>query len=234
MKLMSRKTIIAALLAGTSLAFTLPAVAQDQATTTDQAQAETPATPPKAGKRAMMNGGNFFGFDITEIDTNGDGSITLDEIQAKRVADAKALDANGDGMISQDELVNFELAKQKARIEARVAQRFAAQDVNGDGELSAAELIERPMPTRMFERMDRNNDGALSPDEMQVARKMMRDRMGGHNERGGKHERGGHGKMGDHGKMGQMGKGGQMGDRDGRGPQNGPGSKPWQQPEGNN
>ncbi|WP_295537061.1 hypothetical protein [uncultured Thioclava sp.] len=231
MKLMSRKTIIAALLAGTSLAFTLPAIAQDQATTTDQAQAATPATPPKAGKRPMMKDGGFFGFAMNEVDTNGDGAISLEEIQAKRAADAKALDANGDGMISKDELVNFELAKEKTRIEARVAQRFAAQDVNGDGELSAAELIERPLPMQMFQRIDRNNDGVLSADELQAARKMMRQRMGDDRKHSGKHERGGHGKMGQHGKMGGHGK---MGDRDGNGPKNGPDGKPWQQPDGNN
>jgi len=234
MTLMSRKTIIAALLAGSSLAFTLPAVAQAQAAKTEQSQAAT----PKAGKRAMMKDGNVFGFNIVEIDTNGDGSISLDEIQAKRAADSKALDANGDGMISQDELVTFQMAKEKARIEARVAKRFAAQDVNGDGELSAAELMARPLPTQMFERMDRNDDGVLSPDEMQAARKMMRARMDGHDKRGGNHERG-HGKMGQHGKMDRHDQKGDRGPKCDRGPmgnglQNGPEGKPWQQPEGGN
>ena len=225
MKLVSRKIIIAALLAGTGLAFTLPATAQEQAPTTDQPGATAPATPPQGGKRGAMTEGRGFGFAIAQFDSNGDGQVTLEEIQAKRAADAAALDGDGDGMISKDELVAFELAKEKSRIEARVNKRFEAQDSNGDGMLSAAELIERPLPTQLFERLDRNNDGAVSAQEMQAARKMMRDRMERHDRRGE------HGKKGEHR---HMGKGGKMGDRDGHGPQNGPNGKRMPAPQNQN
>lgn len=227
MKFLNRQTVVAALLAGTGLALTLPAVAQTampgagqggqgqglqtapgqtgardgtgpmaQRDGTGPAAQSNDAAPMGAGP---MAGGDRLrgGFDIAQFDSNGDGKVTLEEIQAKRAADAKALDANGDGSISQDELVNFELAKVKARIEARVKARFEAQDSNGDGQLSAAELLAHPLPTRMFSRIDRNGDGAVDAQEMQSARQFMRERMGEgrHHDRAGKGDRDGRHRM---------------------------------------
>lgn len=231
MKVMNRQTLLAAILAGSAISLAMPGVAQDQAGNGAQAQTQQQPKLPGNGKGPMggpMGGPDDragFGFDITVFDANGDGKVTLEEIQAKRAADAKALDANGDGVISEEELVDFELAKAKTRIEARVKARFAAQDSNGDGVLSAAELMERPLPTRMFQRLDRDGDGAVSAEEMQAARKMMQRRMG---DRDG---RGGHSRMGDrdhHGKMMRDGHG-RMGD----GPM-GPGNGPrWQDDDAN-
>ncbi|KEP69804.1 histidine kinase [Thioclava dalianensis] len=208
MTFMNRQTIAAVLLASSSLVLSVPAFAQDSATGDAQSQTSTPSPAPG------MPGGKLFGFDRTGLDTNGDGKISLAEIQAKRAAEAKSLDANGDGKISEQELMDFEMAKAKTRIEARVKARFAARDLNGDGELSAAELMVHPLPTRVFERMDRDGDGALSPEEIKAARKMMHERMGKYGHHHGKMDRKHHGKMEHHGKMGGK-MGGQMDGQDG-------------------
>lgn len=163
-------------------------------------------------------GGAWPRIDLKQFDANGDGKISLDEIQSGRKAEAAALDANGDGKLSADELVAGEMRRIQTGVEARVKARIAALDTDGDGMLSAAELAMPPAPSRMFERLDANNDGVLSDDELAAAGPRMQpgamqgrigprgDRMG----RGGYDcdPRGGYGGM----------MGGQNGPRDGSGP----------------
>lgn len=207
MKPTLRNAFTAMLLAGTSLAMAVPVLAQDTA---------APVTPP-----AAMGGGQMMGrhmmddmrgpmFDFARYDADGDGKVTQDEIRAARAAEATALDANADGKISAEELVAQEMATVQAGIEARVKARVAAQDSDGDGLLSAAELADRPMPMMVFERMDADNDGAISAEEMTAAKDRMQDRMG---ERMG--NRGG--------TDGAAGKGGRMGDCDSKGRKGGRG-----------
>ncbi|WP_425091899.1 EF-hand domain-containing protein [Tropicimonas sp. S265A] len=74
------------------------------------------------------------------------------------------LDADGDGQFSRDEIENL------------AASRFQDADSDGDGFLSleevqaaaAARMADRAdrMSTRMMDRLDANDDGRLSPDEM--------------------------------------------------------------------
>lgn len=177
-------------------------------------------------------GGAWPRIDLKQFDANGDGKISLDEIQSGRKAEAAALDANGDGKLSADELVAGEMRRIQTGVEARVKARIAALDTDGDGMLSAAELAMPPAPSRMFERLDANNDGVLSEDELAAAGPRMQPgmmqqgpgqmgpqgermgRMGGHDcdLRGGRGDRGG--------MMGAQG-----GPRDGSGPR-------WMQQQG--
>lgn len=160
------------------------------------------------GQGPMMGGDDWPRFDLKNFDTDGDGKVTLAEIQGKRAAEAKSLDADGDGKISADELINADLARARTFIEARVKARIAAQDTDGDGLLSAAELAAPVAPVGLFERLDTDNDGALSEAELAaVQNRMMRfggDRMRGQMMRGG--HRDGH-----HGFGQQQGYGGMMG-----------------------
>jgi Ca2+-binding EF-hand superfamily protein len=180
-----KSTLLAGLLAGAALSG-LPALAQEA------------GSPPAPWPR----------FDMKQMDTDGDGKVTLEEIQAKRKAEVTALDANNDGKISAEELVNAEMARIRPGVEARVAARIKALDVDGDGMLSAAELATPPGGARMFERMDRDGDGAISPEEMEAMHQKMMD-MGPRGDRMGKGKGEGMGK----GMMGQHGEG-----RDGHGP----------------
>lgn len=167
-------------------------------------------------------GGAWPRIDLKRFDANGDGKISLDEIQAGRKAEAAALDANGDGKLSADELVAGEMRRIQTRVEARVKARIEALDTDGDGMLSAAELAMPPAPSRMFERFDANNDGVLSDDELAAARPMMQPGQGRIGLRGERMGRGGYdcdlrGGRGDWGGRGGM-MGGQNGPRDGSGP----------------
>lgn len=181
-----RKTVMAALVAGVALGAAVPAMAQ---------QGQMPS-PPMGAMMPEMGPDMGPAFDFKRFDADGDGKVTLAEIQSGRAGVAKALDANGDGKLSAEELVAAEMDQAKARIEAQVKARIAAQDSDGDGLLSAAELATRPMPAKMFERLDANKDGAVSADEMAAMRAKMEERMQGRRggergERGDNRGRGG-------------------------------------------
>ncbi|WP_299645883.1 hypothetical protein [uncultured Jannaschia sp.] len=112
--------------------------------------------------------------EFSEIDADGDGTVTqaeLDtfrsEVRAARIAE---VDTNGDGQIARDEL----LASEGTRRTAMVDRMFAELDANEDGQLDGAELIARVglRPDRMgtvFDRADANDDGGLSAEEWDEA-----------------------------------------------------------------
>ncbi|MEO0462785.1 MAG: hypothetical protein AAF127_06620 [Pseudomonadota bacterium] len=130
-----------------------------------------------------------------QADADGDGVITLAEVKAKSGERFAKMDANGDGQISRED--------RKAAAEAR----FAEADTNGDGELTpeemtaarearAAERAENraergaQRQAMMFERLDADESGTLSQEEMAKAREMRGERgerRGG--ERGERGER---------------------------------------------
>ena len=132
------------------------------------------------------------------LDANGDGAISLQELQAHLGAigysDAAAgrlfalLDDNADGELSRDELraafvrlsedpAALRAQLDLARVHAEADELFAALDRNGDGEVSAGELRAHVAAAgyapaaaeRFFAVLDANNDGAVSRDELREA-----------------------------------------------------------------
>jgi hypothetical protein len=112
--------------------------------------------------------------DFSEIDANGDGALTQEEIQAFMSTRGQArfaeTDANGDGSLSRDEMI----AAADARREGRIDSMIERLDTDGDGALSQEELAEgrdRFQGRRggrieaRFERMDANDDGTISQEE---------------------------------------------------------------------
>jgi Ca2+-binding EF-hand superfamily protein len=93
-------------------------------------------------------------------DTNGDGMITLGEINADQARMFTALDVDGDGSMSVDEI------KRRGRSLQifRTTTLFDLLDTNGDGKLSVAE-IQAPSK-RWFNRYDKNANGVLEADEL--------------------------------------------------------------------
>ncbi|WP_444454770.1 EF-hand domain-containing protein [Rhodobacter capsulatus] len=198
MKSILKTTMMAALVSGVALSVALPVSAQ-----------EAPPAPPAAGGPAMMGpdgmgpmGQPWPQFDLKAFDKDGDGKVTMAEVQAGRAERVKGIDADGDGLLSADEMIAADLAMEKSRIEERVKDRIAAQDANGDGKLSAAEMMVPPGPARLFDRIDANDDGAVTDEELAQAREAMRAKM---MER--MHDR--HGDRGpkDHGPRGHDGQG---------------------------
>lgn len=113
------------------------------------------------------------------MDTDGDGRITLEEIQAKRAERVGAIDADGDGKLSAAELAQPRIAEATERATRAAERMVERQDVDGDGLLSAAELAVRPEGPgpEFFERIDADNDGAITREEAGAAHKAMAERM---------------------------------------------------------
>ncbi len=99
------------------------------------------------------------------LDSNKDGKITAEEMDAFRSARFKAADRNGDGAISLAE----HKAAVLARMEDRIAKHYARMDKNGDGRVTADEYGRKKRS--FFERLDRDKDGAISREEAEKAAK---------------------------------------------------------------
>jgi len=70
-------------------------------------------------------------FSAASLDTNGDGTLTQEEIMAHNRVRFDRLDSNGDGAISPDEY------------SARLVAMFTRMDTNSDGVLAGDELPHR-------------------------------------------------------------------------------------------
>lgn len=102
---------------------------------------------------ALAHGG---GKGLARFDWDGNGSVTRDEMRTTAIERFQKTDANKDGRLTLDEI-------QAARSE-HAAKRFAEKDTNKDGKLSRTEVPR--MPDEVWKRLDANNDGALTPDEL--------------------------------------------------------------------
>jgi Ca2+-binding EF-hand superfamily protein len=94
-----------------------------------------------------------------DADLSRDGKVTrseFDSITAKEFARA----SNGAPAMSIGQFS----AEQAARYRDLNARMFKRLDVDGDGKLSLAEFA--APPEKMFDRLDRNHDGAITQDEM--------------------------------------------------------------------
>lgn len=123
---------------------------------------------------------------FAQIDADGDGKITKEEMEAFKTARFEAADTDGDGKLSYEELG----AVRDARRVERAQKMVERLDTDGDGLLNADELAaarpgrEGRGPEAMFDRLDADGDGALTLEEIQSAKAM---------RKGGKHRFGGHG-----------------------------------------
>lgn len=136
--------------------------------------------------------------DFATLDQNGDGAITLEELQSIPQSRFAAADSNVDGALSSDELS----AQMAAQMAARVAQMMSRFDANGDGLLQADEMPKPrgEMPVeRMLAHLDTDDDGQISQEEFAAAAEMHGKGRGGmHGGRGEGHGKG-HGEGHGHG-----------------------------------
>lgn len=98
-----------------------------------------------------------------ELDANGDGLITLSEMDARHREMFSAADANGDGAISKDEM-KAHMRETHAGMRAKMMG-----DENGDGVVTRAEFDKHS--SERFGELDRNGDGEISAEEFDAARK---------------------------------------------------------------
>lgn len=134
-----------------------------------------------------------------QADTNKDGKLSREEMDAYAKARFDAADTNGDGKLSPEEMVAAAQKRDEERAQqrrAKMAERMLDRlDADGDGALSYEEMPgQQSQSDRMFSRLDADDDGAISAEEMEKARERMEDRRGkkgrdGHGRKHGEHRR---------------------------------------------
>ena len=102
-----------------------------------------------------------------KLDTNQDGKVTRDELNADVSALFDSVDANKDGKVTQDEASQFFAAKRE-EIKAKHAERLQTADTNKDGKWSKDELSE--MSERRFAKLDANSDAFVTQAELDAHR----------------------------------------------------------------
>ncbi|MFT3727273.1 MAG: EF-hand domain-containing protein [Terricaulis sp.] len=130
-------------------------------------QGGPPPGPPPGGMSVSDVSSDI----MSSLDTDGDGSISLEEAQANGNSDAasafSALDTNGDGKIDTDELTS---AVQSAHDEMASTQDASAQSTDGvhhgrhHHHASATDLV-----SGIMDAADSDSSGGLSLDEVSSA-----------------------------------------------------------------
>lgn len=130
------------------------------------------------GSVALAHGG-FHG-PFAKIDADGDGKVTLAEMQKAAADHFAQVDANKDGRVTKEELASFGeqmRSKHEGDRSAHMDERFAQRDANKDGKLSRQEV--QRMPDQFFARIDSNKDGYLTKEELAAGKQAMHEHAGG-------------------------------------------------------
>ena len=123
------------------------------------------ASASLAGGDWGRHGGGYRLFEA--YDANGDGTLTQAEIEEVRQSRLTEFDRDGDGSLSLEEYQALWMDAMRERM----VDRFQSHDDDGDGLVTSEEFAE-PFD-RLVSRLDRNDDGELTSDEM---RRRHRDR----------------------------------------------------------
>lgn len=108
-----------------------------------------------------------------KFDENRDGKVTRTEAHSKVLEHFRSVDANNDKSLTPEEAQKHRAAKMKERgnPEKFIEAQFKANDTNKNGQL---ERSESQLPDKIFARLDKNGDGAITKQEALDAH---RDRM---------------------------------------------------------
>ncbi|MCF6273020.1 MAG: hypothetical protein L3J37_07490 [Rhodobacteraceae bacterium] len=109
------------------------------------------------------------------LDTNGDGNLTLEEMQQKSEARFAELDTNDDGELGKAEL----LTQAMNRAGETITRMLENKDKDGNGTLSLEEMSPRDLGP-IFERLDRDGSGDISLEEWETAKKGPKNNRGPH------------------------------------------------------
>lgn len=114
---------------------------------------------------------------LDRLDTNGDGIVSRDEIQAARERLFERLDLDGDSNLDarEIEIMRDAIMDRAVAMQARLGSQLRRMDENGDGTVSAEEFRAR---TLLFDLADRDGDGRLSPAEFSIIRNLLLGRRG--------------------------------------------------------
>jgi len=132
------------------------------------AVALTPATAQAGGRGAA-----FF----KQADTNNDGALSMEEMQAARMKRFDGADADKDGFISAGELTAHHEARMKEKQDDHFKGFTTRFDGNKDGKVAIDEI--KTHEPEFFKKADANSDGKLTADEMKAAKSKGHHGMGG-------------------------------------------------------
>jgi Ca2+-binding EF-hand superfamily protein len=121
---------------------------------------------------------------LVKYDSNHDGTLTRAELEAGLKADFDAADTNHDGRLD----INEVRAVNQARWSADSSATSPLVDWNHDGYVDFNEFA--ATPRSLFDQMDVNADGKLTPDELNPQAKA-KGPNGGQRQMGGHHGRSG-------------------------------------------
>ena len=111
--------------------------------------------------------------DFEDLDINNDRKVSKEEIRERREIAVQSMDLNGDEKLSAGELM-----QQHTKLaEVSVKRMIKKLDSNGDGSLSFAELENSQRVgafRKLFDRLDKDDDGYISRDEALRVKKNMR------------------------------------------------------------
>ena len=151
--------------------------------------------------------GGFMQMEFTDLDSDANGQITVEDLQANAQARFSTADADGNGELTVEELLAQRSANMAERQAAAgdqqkrpgpmsekqmgwmIEKMIAKRDSNGNGTLSLDEMTpEQARLDRMIDRFDTDDDNAISQAEFDEAQKEAF--MRGHGK-GGKGKRNG-------------------------------------------
>ena len=101
------------------------------------------------------------------FDENKDGKLSKDEVRKGVDKMFTDIDTDKDGFITKDEMKAHHKGMHE-QMHSKMQERWKAADKDGDGALSRAEVdgAGMKMLSRDFDKLDKNKDGKLMPDEI--------------------------------------------------------------------
>jgi len=128
---------------------------------------------------------------LRAADANGDNTITQAEIDSLQAEMFEWMDRNGDGYLDDADQSPVHARLRELRAEDRAERgdgdgegrrwgrrgggpRHLRADADDDGRVSRAEFLERE--NRMFERLDTDENGSVTPEELDAAVERRQDR----------------------------------------------------------
>lgn len=188
-------TLSAMALAATGLAYAQAPPPEPSAAGPNAAQ-QRPERPPRPHRPEAA---------FQRADANRDGKVSYEELHAVRPNATKErfdrLDRDGDGFLTRADRPERRDGREGADAQRAFAKRVLESDANKDGKVTLDELrTSRPgFPEDTFGRLDRDNDGFISTEDLQRTRQRgdrpqrpegrIRSGRGGPEQRAGMRER---------------------------------------------
>ena len=122
-------------------------------------------------KGGMKHGGMQMQHSFEDLDADGDGKITSEEMSGHMQARFDGADSDGDGALSREELIARMMERRAERMAKYADHMIERHDANADGKLSMDEM-RADVQGKMFKRADADGDGAISAEEFAKMREM--------------------------------------------------------------